>query len=32
VVRVEILEGRDGPPYWVFSVRDTDGLQRALGR
>ena len=32
VVRVEVLEDPEGPPYWVFSVRDTAGLLRALGR
>jgi hypothetical protein len=36
VVRVEVRPGDDAPgdrtPYWIFSVRDTDGLVAALGR
>jgi hypothetical protein len=35
VVRVEVLEdpaAPDGPPYWIFSVRDTAGLLAALDR
>ena len=31
VVRVEVTDPDDSTPYWVFSVRDTDGLLAALG-
>jgi hypothetical protein len=31
VVRVEVTDPDDPTPYWVFSVRDTDGLLAALG-
>ena len=32
VVRIEVTDPADRTPYWVFSVRDPDGLVRALGR
>ncbi|WP_218594383.1 DUF3093 domain-containing protein [Pseudonocardia oceani] len=32
VVRVEVTDPEDPTPYWVVSVRDAEGLVRALGR
>jgi Protein of unknown function (DUF3093) len=32
VVRIEVLDPADPTPYWVVSVRDTEGFVRALGR
>jgi hypothetical protein len=32
VVRVEVLDGADPAPYWVFSCRRPDALMTALGR
>lgn len=32
VVRIEVTDPDDPTPYWVISVRDTDGLLRALDR
>lgn len=32
VVRVEITDPDDRTPYWIFSVRDPERLQTALGR
>jgi len=32
VVRVEVLDGADPAPYWVFSSRRADELVAALGR
>jgi hypothetical protein len=32
VVRVEVTDPDDPTPYWIFSVRDADGLLAALGR
>ncbi|HVL82720.1 MAG TPA: DUF3093 domain-containing protein [Pseudonocardia sp.] len=33
LVRVEVVGQPDGtPPYWIFSVRDAEGLVSALGR
>jgi len=32
LVRIEVTDPDDPTPYWVLSVRDPDGLTRALGR
>jgi hypothetical protein len=32
VVRIEVTDPDDPTPYWILSVRDTDGLVAALGR
>ncbi len=32
VVRVEVTDPEDPAPYWVFSVRNAQGLLTALGR
>jgi hypothetical protein len=32
VVRVEVTDPDDRTPYWIFSVRDAEGLVVALGR
>jgi hypothetical protein len=32
VVRLEVTDPDDPTPYWVFSVRDAEGLIAALGR
>lgn len=32
VVRLEVTDPDDPTPYWVFSVRDAEGLVAALGR
>jgi hypothetical protein len=32
VVRMEVTDPEDPTPYWIFSVRDTEGLLAALDR
>jgi hypothetical protein len=32
IVRIEVTDPDDPTPYWIVSVRDTDGLVAALGR
>jgi hypothetical protein len=32
VVRIEVTDPEDPTPYWIFSVRDAEGLLTALDR